>query len=189
VIAFSSVGDHACVARSWLSIRVDLVEGRGEVMWPRPGRIMAAARTHTFADLATAIDDAFARWDRAHLHQFWLADGRRVTAPSEWDAFDDEDEALDDRRLKLSALSLGDQFVYEFDFGDSWHHLCVVDDQRIDPLDALGTIPDKPMPFWGWGALPDQYGRRWADDDGEGGPPKNTRGADLPAIGPWQRRR
>jgi hypothetical protein len=72
---------------------------------------MAAARTHTFADFATAIDDAFSRWDRAHLHQF----------------------------------SLGDQFIYEFDFGDSWHHLCAVDDHRIDTLDALGIIPDKPM--------------------------------------------
>ena len=28
-------------------------------------RLPVAARTHTFADLATAIDDAFARWDRA----------------------------------------------------------------------------------------------------------------------------
>jgi hypothetical protein len=26
----------------------------------------------------------------------------------------------------LSTLSLGEQFVYEFDFGDSWTHLCTV---------------------------------------------------------------
>ena len=32
------------MARPWLSIRVDLVEGRGELLWPRPGRIFAAAR-------------------------------------------------------------------------------------------------------------------------------------------------
>jgi hypothetical protein len=49
------------MARTWLSIRVELVEGRGERLWPRPGRIFAAARSHTFAALATAIDDAFAR--------------------------------------------------------------------------------------------------------------------------------
>jgi len=38
-----------------------LVHGRGEDFWPRPGRIFAAARRHTFAQLAEAIDDAFAR--------------------------------------------------------------------------------------------------------------------------------
>jgi hypothetical protein len=55
------------MARTWFSIRVDLVEGHGERFRPRPGRIFAAARTHTFAQLADAIDDAFTRWDRSHL--------------------------------------------------------------------------------------------------------------------------
>src|SRR5215212_11714300 len=63
------------VSRTWLSIRVDLVSGRGHDYWPRPGRMFAAARSHTFAHFATAIDDAFARWDRAHLHLFNLGDG------------------------------------------------------------------------------------------------------------------
>jgi hypothetical protein len=63
------------MTRTWLSIMVELVEGRGERLWPRPGWILAAARSHAFAALATAIDDAFARWDCAHLHEFRLADG------------------------------------------------------------------------------------------------------------------
>jgi hypothetical protein len=51
------------MARTWLSIHVDLVEGGGhDSIWPRPGRIFAAARSHTFPQLATAIDDAFTRW-------------------------------------------------------------------------------------------------------------------------------
>jgi hypothetical protein len=29
--------------RNWLSIRVELVEGRGVRYWPRPGRLFAAA--------------------------------------------------------------------------------------------------------------------------------------------------
>lgn len=74
------------MARPWLSIRVDLVEGGGHAsIWPRPGRIFAAARRHTFAALATAIDDAFARWDRAHLHRFTLADGTQIGRP-DWKA-------------------------------------------------------------------------------------------------------
>jgi hypothetical protein len=179
------------VPRTWLSIRIELVEGRGDVFWPRPGRVFAASRAHTFVDLASAVDDAFARWDRAHLHQFWLGDGRRVTASDDWDDFGDDDDLapLDERSMKLGALGLGAQFVYEFDFGDGWRHLCVVGDQRIDPLDELGIVPAKPLPYWGWGEIPDQYGRRWADDDGEGRPPADTKGKDLPAIGPWQWRR
>lgn len=27
--------------------------------------------------------------------------------------------------------------------------------------------PDRPMPYWGWGVLPDPYGRLWDGDDGE----------------------
>jgi hypothetical protein len=28
------------------------------------------------------------------------------------------------------------------------------------------------LPYWGWGVIPDQYGRRWASDDGESRPPR-----------------
>ena len=75
------------MSRTWLSIRVELVSGRGRDFWPRPGRDFAAGRRHTFADLAGAIDDAFARWDRAHLHLFDLGDagdsGHFVSPPPE----------------------------------------------------------------------------------------------------------
>jgi len=140
-----------------VSIRVDLVEGRGERLWPRPGRIFAVGRGHTFAALATAIDDAFARWDRAHLHDLRLADGSRLTTP-----YGDEDElgpSLDDRRTKLSRLRPGEQFLYTFDLGDDWTHLCTVGPERIDPEEELGVVPDVPLAHWGWGAIPDQYGR------------------------------
>jgi hypothetical protein len=126
------------MARSWLSIRVDLIGGRGEDCWPRPGRVFAAARSHTFWQLAEAIDDAFARWDRAHLHQFDLADGAHVGRP-DWD--EDAEDLLDGRRVTLGRLKAGEQFVYEFDFGDSWTHLCTFGSERIDPLAQLGIAP------------------------------------------------
>jgi hypothetical protein len=28
-------------------------------------------------------------------------------------------------------------------------------------------MPGRPVPYWGWGDLPDQYGRRCDDDGGE----------------------
>jgi hypothetical protein len=161
---------------------VDLVEGRGKPLWPRPGRIFAAARGQSFEALATAIDDAFARWDRAHLHEFRLADGTRLTTP-----YGDEDElgpSLDDRRAKLSRLRPSERFLYTFDLGDDWTHLCTVGPDRIDPLEELGIVPDVPLPYWGWGAIPDQYGRRWDGDDGEARLPRDPGGADLPPLRP-----
>ena len=63
------------MARTWLSIQIELVEGRGEELWPRPGRMMVAARSHTFATLAVAIDDAFGGIKQSwidHLTGFFL---------------------------------------------------------------------------------------------------------------------
>lgn len=171
------------MSSTWLSIRVDLVGGRGEDLWPRPGRIFAAARSHTFEQLAVAIDDAFARWDRSHLHEFCLTDGRRVGDPHVAD--DDDGEVLDASRLTLGRLGLGEQFAYEFDFGDRWLHLCTVAPHRIDPTEELGIVPDVPCPFWGWGTIPDQYGRGWDSDDGETPVPPDPEGSDLPRNEPW----
>ena len=62
------------VGRTHLAITVELVHGphTGD-LWPRPGRVLIASRSATFEQFATAIDDAFARWDRSHLHEFTLA--------------------------------------------------------------------------------------------------------------------
>jgi hypothetical protein len=65
----------------WWSIRVELLGGdlAGD-LWPRPGRIFAVSPAHTFHAFGVAIDDAFARWDRSHLHEFTLPRlGKRVT--------------------------------------------------------------------------------------------------------------
>ena len=128
------------VARTWLSVRVELVSGRAVDLWPRPGRIFAAARSHTFAQLAHAIDTAFARWDLAHMHMFTLADGTPITALEQWDG-DAPDGSLDSLTTKLNRLTPGEQFAYVFDFGDDWAHLCTIDGQKIDPLDTTGFTP------------------------------------------------
>jgi hypothetical protein len=164
------------MAADWLSIRVGLVSGRGTDFWPRPGRDIAVASTHLFGQLADAIDTAFARWDRAHLHQFVMTDGRLIGIPDEDDEFDVTDEGT----VSLATLEPGERFSYEFDFGDSWKHLCTVGPDVIDPLQVLGIRPRTPLPYFGWGDLPDQHGRRWAGDDGVSAPPPDPGGADLP---------
>jgi hypothetical protein len=70
--------------------------------------------------------------------------------------------------------------THEFDFGDSWKHLCTVGPEPIDPLHVLGIRPRTPLPYLGWGDLPDQHGRRWAGDDGVSAPPPDPGGVDLP---------
>lgn len=170
------------MARSWLSIRVDLVAGRGEDFWPRPGRVLVARRTFTFRQLGHAIDVAFGRWDFAHLHRFVLDDIELV--PLDW--WDDPPRDAADDSSRLSILELGQQFAYEFDFGDGWEHLCTVGPSRVDPLDVLGVEPDEPGVAFGWGDLPDQYGRRHDADDGLAPPPAppDPPMSDLPPLLP-----
>lgn len=155
-----------------------MLGGRGEELWPWPGRIFAVGPSHTFMDLADAINDAFARWDRSHLSMFTLADGRVVT--------DEETGAemaasmggpivapLDITSAKVArTLDPGAEFQFTFDLGDDWTHRCVVGEEKVDPVQVLGIRPAAPLPYWGWGSIPDQYGRRWADDDGESRVPR-----------------
>jgi len=171
------------VARTWLSIRVDLIEGCGERLWPRPGRIFATARSHTFGQLADAIDTAFSRWDRSHLTLFEFQDGTSVYGPIEWD--ESPEQGVFDRLSRLSRLSADEQFLYTFDMGDDWTHLCTVGAVRIDPLETLGIVPDHPLPYEGWGVIPDQYGRRSFDDDGETPVGPNPEASDLPPLRPY----
>ncbi|QCU77153.1 hypothetical protein E7744_02160 [Citricoccus sp. SGAir0253] len=166
------------MARTWLSVTVELLGGAGQELWPWPGRMFAVGPGHTFGELAEAINDAFARWDRSHLSVFTLADGRVVT--------DEETGAelatvgagpvlvpLDMAATKVArTLQPGAEFQFTFDLGDNWTHRCVLGEQKIDPLEMLGIRPAVPLPYFGWGAIPDQYGRRWAQDDGEGRVPR-----------------
>lgn len=157
---------------------VELLGGGGQELWPWPGRIFAVGPGHTFGDLAEAINDAFARWDRSHLSVFTLADGRVVT--------DDETGSelatvgagpvivpLDMAVTKVArTLQPGAEFQFTFDLGDNWTHRCVLGEQKIDPVEVLGIRPGTPLSYFGWGTIPDQYGRRWAQDDGEGRVPR-----------------
>jgi hypothetical protein len=170
------------VARTWLSLTVELVEGGGFRFWPRPGRVFAVGRKHTFEQLALAIDVSFGRWDLSHLWQFEL-EGQVFVAPEhpDWEG----SEKVLAASSRLSRLVSGDAFVYEFDLGDSWVHICRVAEGRIDPVETLGEVPEEPTAYDGWGILPDQYLRRFAGDDGETPEPPDERNRDLPPFRPW----
>ena len=56
-------------------------------------------------------------------------------------------------------------FDYTFDFGDDWRHRCAVGPEKADPEEEYGEKPSAPVAIWGWGAIPDQYGRDLALED------------------------
>jgi hypothetical protein len=148
---------------------VVLLGRRGEELAGPPGRDLLVSDTHTFGDLAIAIDRAFARWDLSHVHEFRLVDGRRVGMidPA---GFDDDAPGLDERWLTLRQAGLrpGDTFEYIFDFGDSWEHRCTVLRGEVDPVRESGASSTfEIVPLFGWGTIPDQYGRTTLDQDDE----------------------
>jgi hypothetical protein len=53
------------------------------------------------------------------------------------------------------------EFSYVFD------HRCRVQEAKVDPIEAYGVVPSGPAPIWGWGSIPDQYGRRSRDSSDE----------------------
>jgi len=69
---------------------------------------------------------------------------------------------------RLGRVRLGEQFA----------------DGLADPLETLGVITDRPLPWWGWGSIPDQYGRDWNGDDGETPAPPAPRRANGPPAHP-----
>lgn len=177
------------MARRWQIVRVELVGGRGERYDHPPGRVLILPPATTFAQFAEAIDTAFARWDRAHLCTFTLADGTTVCGE---DLAADLASTMDGpipRTLLSSAkvkatVAAGEQFSYVFDLGDEWTHLCTIEGTG-DPEESYGSVPDRPVPVWGWGSIPDQYGRRWADDSGEDDEPAPREA--TPLTDPWLR--
>jgi hypothetical protein len=152
------------VARTWLRIRVDLLGGCGIECDPSPGRVFIVGPSHSFERFAAAIDAAFARWDLSHLHSFELSDGRLIGYPD--DSFEPDVVWLDHAKLKVAReVKPGEEFEYVFDLGDNWRHRCVVEPGRADPLEEYGEVPDRPVVTWGWGWIPDQYGRRSYEGD------------------------
>ena len=146
----------------WFAIRVELVSGSAQHFEPPPGRDFLVSPQHTFRQLAEAIDRGFARWDLAHLFAFRMSNGDEIGIP------DLDDPVRDAARTKIGRRDLGEVFTYEFDFGDGWTHRCTVIETEVPPPeDEEGIRPEGPVTVWGWGTIPDQYGRTTPDGEDE----------------------
>ena len=67
--------------------------------------------------------------------------------------------------LTSVGLGVGQTFQYVFDFGDGWEHRCTVLRDDVDPVAECGSVPNEIVPIFGWGTIPDQYGRSSAAQD------------------------
>lgn len=170
-----------CDVSDWMTLRVVLA-GRVDDPLPQPpGRILLVHSEHTFADVAEAIDAAFARWDLQPEHQFEVA-GRGLSSQSE-DASDDV-EASEDVQLGDVDLDAGTRFSYVFDLDEEWTHQCTLEEVDVDPYEVADDEPDYPLAVFGWGTVPDQYGRTEEhDEEGEDtGPTAVVRMGDVDAA-------
>jgi len=105
----------------------------------------------------------FRRWDRSHLHEFEVPRLKKRFTKYRYTDGDIADDEID-----ADAATLGEEFFYVFDLGDSWRHRCTIAEDEIDdPEQVLGIAPDRPIPYFGWGEIPDAYGRLFNGDDGE----------------------
>lgn len=79
-------------------------------------------------------------WDNYHLHCFEIGDVRYGTA---------DDEELDIEEVDETTVTVADAFgttrrgIYEYDFGDSWHHQLLVEKANVDvPMKGFATCLD-----------------------------------------------
>lgn len=107
-------------------------------------------------EFGIAIDHGFARWDLGHLHAFRMSDGTEYMLGG---GEEDATPSTESTRLGLLGLSRGAEFEYVFDLGDEWVHRCEVRAVDVDPQAEFGDEPPGRVPLFGWGAIPDQYGR------------------------------
>ncbi len=85
------------------------------------------------------------------------------------DGFDEGGEGLDEGNITFGAAGfrVGDAFEYVFDLGDDWQHDCVVLRTDVDPVKEYGHTGVGIVPVFGWGTIPDQYGRTSPDSTDE----------------------
>ena len=75
-------------------------------------------------------------WTDSHLHQFIIGEEYYGVPSSE-----DWRPVLDERRYRLNQIapSENSKFVYEYDFGDSWDHVILV--EKIQPSESDMKYP------------------------------------------------
>jgi len=109
------------------------------LMYSKPPiwRRLLAPSNVTLEELHYILQTAF-EWTNSHLHQFIASDGQYYgELHPDYGDFDMRDEGK--FTLKDIAPGQGCQFIYEYDFGDSWEHVVVVEEVLLP--DPAQTYP------------------------------------------------
>ena len=82
-------------------------------------------------------------WTNSHLHQFRVGDRLYSDLRHHSREYEDEPEILDENKANLRQVApcRKDTLIYEYDFGDSWHHWITV--ERItssEPDASVGAL-------------------------------------------------
>ena len=86
--------------------------------------------------LLHAVIQVAMSWTNSHLHQFTIGNVRYSDPRMDHDMGPDMPACRDENTTALTEAALQEnaEFIYEYDFGDSWEHLITV--ERIDNPDA-----------------------------------------------------
>ena len=75
-------------------------------------------------------------WKGCHLHEFKIK-GQKYRAEEQMDEEIDDPDMHDERNYRINKLlKKGDNFEYEYDFGDCWEHDIIVEN-IISPQDGV----------------------------------------------------
>lgn len=107
-----------------LQIKVTLADSRPAI-WRR----LEVGGATTLGDLHDILQIVMG-WTNSHLHQFIADDGTYYSDPRfQLDDADFGHRVLDEHRVRLDRVASAPKgrLSYEYDFGDSWEHLIVVE--------------------------------------------------------------
>ncbi|WP_052617103.1 plasmid pRiA4b ORF-3 family protein, partial [Mycobacteroides abscessus] len=85
-------------------------------------------------------------WQDGHLHKFGVGADRRTRAyfVTRFDLSEGDDGLVEDGvRLDQVVSGKGDRLFYDYDFGDGWEHVLVVEDVLDDPPSAPVCLAGK----------------------------------------------
>ena len=108
------------------------LEGSKPPIWRR----IQVASNITLSELHRIIQVAMGWWD-CHLHQFIIHGNYFGIPDPDWDSMD----VISESGVKLAELisSEKDKFIYEYDFGDSWNHVILL--EKVLPQDPGISYP------------------------------------------------
>lgn len=121
-------------------VRLDLMYAKPPI-WRRldlPGDLM-------LDELHAVLQVAMGWWDE-HLHKFGVGTDRRTRAYflSGFD-LDEGDEGVAEEEVRLDQVvsATGDRLFYDYDFGDGWQHVLVVEEVLDEPPTAPVCLKGK----------------------------------------------